>query len=43
MGHLLDEYRDKLFPHHKLADFLPPHELSKDDVQKLMELTGKIK
>lgn len=43
MAQLLDEYRDKMFPHHKLSDFLPPHELTKNDVLQLMELTGKIK
>ena len=43
MAQILDEYRDKIFPHSQLADFLPPHELTQDDIQRLMELTGKIK
>lgn len=42
MGVILEEYRDKLFPFHKLQDFLPLSDLSEEDVRKLMECTGRI-
>mmetsp|Transcript_31714 Transcript_31714/g.42004 ORF Transcript_31714/g.42004 Transcript_31714/m.42004 type:complete len:95 (-) Transcript_31714:2046-2330(-) len=43
MAEFLEEYRDKLFPCHKLEDFLPPCDISNEDVLKLMERTGRIK
>ena len=43
MGELLAEYRDKLFPYHKLEDFVPPHEMNDTDVINLMRATGKLK
>ena len=43
MSDLLELYRDKLFPFHKLEDFIPPNDISDDDIIKLMESTGRIK
>ena len=43
MSGLLDQYRDKLFPHTKLDEFLPPNDMSSDDILKLMQATGKLK
>jgi hypothetical protein len=43
MSVLLEEYRDKLFPHHKLQDFLPPNDINIEDVRKLMNKTGRRK
>lgn len=43
MAEFLEDYRDKLFPCHKLADFMPPCDISEEDVRKLMESTGRIK
>ena len=43
MRKLLEDYRFKLFPQSKLEDFLPPSNLTADDIRKLMEKTGRIK
>ena len=43
MSDLLELYRDKLFPFHKLEDFMPPNDISDEDILKLMEATGRIK
>ena len=43
MAEFLEDYRNKLFPTHKLEDFLPPHDMSEDDLIRLMESTGRIK
>lgn len=43
MAEFLEAYRDKLFPNHKLEDFLPPCDISAEDLRKLMESTGRIK
>ena len=32
MSDLLELYRNKLFPFHKLEDFMPPHDMSQDDI-----------
>ena len=43
MSDLLEVYRDKLFPFHKLDEFLPPNDMSDNDILNLMKVTGKIK
>lgn len=43
MAEFLEDYRNKLFPTHKLEDFLPPCDISQDDIIRLMESTGRIK
>ena len=43
MALLVELYRDKLFPFHKLEEFLPPSDMSEDDIRRLMESTGRIK
>ena len=43
MSKLLELYRNKLFPYHKLDEFMPPNEISEEDVRHLMEVTGRIK
>ena len=42
MSNLLEEYRNKLFPFHKLDDFMPPNDITEQDVRNLMEATGRI-
>ena len=42
MSNLLEEYRNKLFPHHKLEDFMPPNDITDQDIRNLMEATGRI-
>ena len=36
MSGLLEEYRNKLFPYHSLDDFMPPNDMTKEDIKKLM-------
>ena len=43
MSALLEEYRDKLFPFHKLEQFVAPNDLNDEDIRRLMEATGRIK
>ena len=43
MSNLLELYRDKLFPFHQLEDFMPPNDITDEDIIKLMETTGRIK
>lgn len=43
MSDLLELYRDKLFPFHKLEEFVPPNDMSEEDILRLMEATGRIK
>ena len=44
MSALLDEYRNRLFPQNmKLEEFLPPNEITEEELIKLMEVTGRIK
>ena len=43
MSKILELYRNKLFPFHKLEEFMPPNDLSEEDIRRLMEVTGRIK
>ena len=43
MSQILELYRNKLFPYHKLEEFMPPNDISEEDLRRLMEVTGRIK